>query len=103
MKIKLVKAPQQGFLRLLLSNLRAQERLPVDSPKWGAVGLVQAPLIDLYWAADAAEKASPVTVALVQGSCPQHTQMLAIVGKQADVAAALAKIREGHLNQGGGR
>jgi hypothetical protein len=100
MKTTLVKAPQQGFLRLLLSNLRALERLPVESPKWGAVGLVQAPLIDLYWAADAAEKASPVTVALVQGSCPQHTQMLAIFGKQADVAAALAKIRENRPGPG---
>lgn len=93
MRIRLIKAPQQGFLRLLLANLRTHERLPLEETKWGAVGLVQGPLIELYHAADDAEKASPITMALVQGSCPQHTQMLAIFGKQADVAAALEKIR----------
>jgi hypothetical protein len=95
MKIKLIKAPQQGFLNLLQSNVRGQSRFSIEGVKWGAVGLVQASLITLYWAADAAEKASPVVTALVHGSCPQHIQMLAIFGKQADVQAALAKIQAG--------
>ncbi len=95
MKLKLIKAPQERFLRLLTDHLHPAERKSFEDHKWGAVGLVQASLINLYWAADAAEKASPVAVTLVHGSCPQHTQMLAIFGKQADVVAALDKIREG--------
>ena len=94
MKIRLIKAPQQEFIRLLMSNLKSNERQPIENRKWGAVGLVQSSLIDLYWAADTAEKASLVSIALVQGSCPQHTQMLAVFGKQADVQTALAKIQD---------
>jgi hypothetical protein len=55
---------------------------------------VQGALIDIYWATDIAEKASQVSVALVMGNCPQHIQMLAILGKQAAVKQALNKINE---------
>ena len=94
MKVRLIKAPHKGFLGLLVGNMKTQDRSPIEGRKWGAVGLVQSSLIDLYQAADIAEKASPVSVALIQGSCPQHTQMLAVFGRQADVQAALSKIRD---------
>lgn len=60
----------------------------------GAVDFVQAKLIDLYWATDIAEKASPVRTALVMGNCPQHIQMPAIFSKQMAVRTALEKIQE---------
>ena len=58
------------------------------------MGLVQGKRIDLYRAADIAEKASQVEVALMLGNCPQHIQLLAILGKLAAVHQALEKIRE---------
>jgi hypothetical protein len=79
---------------MLLNNIRPAERRKVEDSRWGAVGLVQARLIDLYWSADVAEKASNVVTALVMGNCPQHIQMLAIFGQQAGVRAALDKIQE---------
>lgn len=94
MKITLIKAPTTSFLEMILNNIRASERKRVDGSQWGAVGLVQAKLIDLYWAADIAEKASTVRTALVMGNCPQHIQMLAIFGKQMAVQTALDKIQE---------
>jgi hypothetical protein len=79
---------------MLLNNVRPSERKRFEGSRWGAVGLVQARLIDLYWSADVAEKASNVVTALVMGNCPQHIQMLAIFGQQAGVRAALDKIQE---------
>lgn len=92
MKIELIKAPTDAFLEMILVNVRFPDRERLEGIHWGAVGLVQANLINLYWAADLAEKASNVKTALVFGSCPQHIQILAIFGKQAEVEAALNKI-----------
>jgi hypothetical protein len=94
MKTRLIRSPTEAFLEMLLSNVRPLERKRFEGIHWGAVGLVQATLIELYWAADVAEKASNVRTALVMGNCPQHIQMLALVGQQAAVQAALDKIRE---------
>ena len=94
MKTTLIKAPTKSFLEMILSNIRTSDRKRVKDSQWGAVGLVQAKLIDLYWAADIAEKASTVRTALVMGNCPQHIQMLAIFGKQMAVQTALDKIQE---------
>ncbi len=96
MRIELIRAPTGSFLRMLLNNVHPLDRKHLEGMQWGAVGLIQAKLIDLYWAADAAEKASNVKTALVIGSCPQHIQMLAILGQQAGVQAALDKIRESY-------
>ncbi|UCG13540.1 MAG: hypothetical protein JSU72_03415 [Deltaproteobacteria bacterium] len=95
MRIELIRSPTQSFLEMLLNNIRSSERKRIDLTRWGAVGLVQARLIELYWAADVAEKASNVVTALVMGNCPQHIQMLAIFGQQAAVRTALDKIQEG--------
>ena len=103
MRYELIKAPKEDFLQLLCANIKAQERQLLAGTPWGAVGLVQAALLDLYWAADAAAKASNVTVALVSGTCPQHIQLLALFGKQADVQTALEKIHEGADKRAAGR
>jgi hypothetical protein len=94
MRIELIRSPTESFLQMLLSNIRPSERKRIEDHRWGAVGLVQARLIELYWSADLAEKASNVVTALVMGNCPQHIQMLAIFGQQAGVRAALDKIQE---------
>lgn len=93
-RIELIKAPTHAFLEMLLNNVRPADRKRIEKFKWGAVGLVQTQLIDLYRASDVAEKASSVETALVLGNCPQHVQMLAILGQQEAVRTALNKIRE---------
>ncbi|MBW1979625.1 MAG: hypothetical protein JRJ12_00225 [Deltaproteobacteria bacterium] len=94
MRTELIRSPTAAFLQMLLNNIRPQERKKIEGTRWGAVGLVQARLIELYWAADVAEKASNVVPVLVLGNCPQHIQMLAIFGQQAAVRTALDKIQE---------
>ena len=94
MRIELIRSPTESFLQMLLNNVRPSERKRVEDSRWGAVGLVQGRLIDLYWSADVAQKASNVVTTLVMGNCPQHIQMLAIYGQQAGVQAALDKIKE---------
>ncbi len=46
MKIELIKAPTKSFLEMILSNIRTSDRKRVEGSQWGAVGLVQAKLID---------------------------------------------------------
>ena len=94
MTIELIRSPTDSFIEMLLNNVRPPDRRRLENVRWGAVGLIQARLIELYWAADVAEKASNVKTALVLGNCPQHIQMLAILGAQAAVHAALQKVRE---------
>ncbi len=94
MRTEIIRAPSDAFLEMLVDNVRPAQRKRLEGRHWGAIGLVHARLIDLYWAADVAEKASNVATALVMGNCPQHTQMLAIAGHESSVQSAMAKIRE---------
>lgn len=94
MKIRLIRSPTEDFRQMLLNNVKPTERKHLEGIQWGAVGLIQAKLIDLYWAGDTAEKAGDVKTALVMGNCPQHIQMLAVCGRQGPVQTALDKIRE---------
>lgn len=94
MQIELVKAPTKSFLEMLYNNVRPTDRREIEEKSWPAVGLMQAKLIDLYRAADLAEKASHVKAILVLGNCPQHVQMLAVLGTLASVRAALDKISD---------
>ena len=94
MRTEIIRAPTESFLEMLVDNVRPTERKRLEDKHWWAIGLVQAKLIDLYWAADVAEKASNVVTVLVMGNCPQHIQMLAIAGHEAGVQAAMAKIIE---------
>lgn len=94
MTLRLIRSPNNSFIDMLLANVKPSDRRRLEEGPWGAVGLVQARLIDLYWAADVAEKSSCVTVGLIMGNCPQHIQMLAVVGQLAAVQAAIKKIQE---------
>lgn len=94
MQIVLVRSPSDGFVQMLLNNVRPLDRKRLEETRWGAIGLLQARLIELYHAADVAEKASNIETALVMGTCPQHIQMLAILGQQAAVQTALDTIRQ---------
>jgi microcompartment protein CcmL/EutN len=60
--------------------------------KWGAVGLVQDYLPNLFAMADIASKQANVVVEEVRGTCPQHITMMAIFGDTASVRAALDSI-----------
>jgi len=94
MKIELIRSPTESFLEMLMNNVRLPDKKKLEGVRWGAVGLIQSLLIELYRASDIAEKASDVRTALVMGNCPQHIQMLAVLGTQAAVHAAIQKIRD---------
>lgn len=101
MKIDIIQAPSKAFIGMLMNNINSGAKEEVQLGKWGAVGLVQAHLIELYCAADMAEKASDVKAVLVSGNCPQHVQMLALFGNPAAVKAAIDKIRNYYRVQQG--
>ncbi len=97
MKIEIINGPTRAFLEMLTNSIGPMHRDTIQTTQWGAVALVQAMLVELYFSADLAEKASDVKTVLVSGSCPQHIQMLAILGNPAAVNTAIDKIKNYYM------
>jgi len=70
----------------------AETRKEVSDKSWGAVGLVQTHLADLFAIADIADKNANVLVTEIRGICPQYVSMIAIFGDTSSVEAALNAI-----------
>ena len=94
MQTRLIKSPTRNTIELLAGRILPQRRERVLAEQWGAVLLVQASLPDLYTLADLAEKAAPVVVEEITGTCPQHVSMIAAFGDTAAVEAAARAVRE---------
>jgi hypothetical protein len=88
-RIRFIKSPTENTIKLLSKRMDLEEREAVLIKKWGAVGLIQAQLADLFAMADAAGKNANVLVMEIRGICPQHFSMIAIFGDTASVEAAL--------------
>lgn len=59
---------------------------------FGAVGLIQGKLTEIFVASDIAEKVSDVMVEEISGTCPQHFTMIAIFGDTSSVETAVNAI-----------
>jgi len=88
-RIRFIKSPTDNTIKLLAKRMDAEEREEVLNKRWGAVGLIQAQLANLFAMADVAEKNANVLVMEIKGICPQHFSMIAIFGDTASVEAAL--------------
>ena len=97
-RIRFIKSPTDNTIKLLSKRMDAAEREEILSKKWGAVGLIQTQLADLFTMADAAEKNANVLVMEIRGICPQHFSMIAIFGDTASVEAALEAARNVETN-----
>ena len=91
MDIRIIKSPSAGTVDILLRR-KGSDRNTLP-PCTDAIGLVQGKMIDMFVAADIAEKAVGVTVEDIRGSCPQNMILLAIFGDTASVEAALEEIK----------
>ena len=93
MKLRVITRPGPAFMEMILARIPASERQDLQEMRYGAAGLCHGNLLDLFWAADIVEKACTCHPVLVQGSCPQHIQMLAFFGKQSEVAAGAGALK----------
>jgi len=59
-----------------------------------AVGLIQGPLGSIIAAMDVAEKTADVEVAEINGTCPQHIVLIAVMGDTASVNASMEAVRQ---------
>ncbi|WP_313183616.1 BMC domain-containing protein [Lacrimispora sp.] len=59
-----------------------------------AVGLIQGPLGSIIAAMDVAEKTADVEVAEINGTCPQHIVLVAIMGDTAAVNASMESVKQ---------
>lgn len=91
MDFRIIKSPSKGTIGMLtrrMGNSPNKDSICVD-----AVGLVQGKMIEMFCAADIAEKAVGVTVEDIKGSCPQNMIMIAIFGDTASVESAIQEIK----------
>ena len=93
--VHLIHSPSQSTLEMLKSRMpkRTRDILEKDgNPRIGAVALMQGKVIDMFAAADLADKVAPVLVSELHGSCPQHINSIAIFGDSEAVSSAVKAI-----------
>lgn len=95
MNMRIVNAPQKGVLEMLQRRVAPQVRNWVDAHPVAAMGLVQTSVPDLFYYADLAQKAADVYTVELNGTCPQTTTTLAILGETSSVRAAMEAIEAG--------
>jgi len=93
MEYRIIKSPTPDTLELI--QKRANTRIAKTGTCFDAIGLVQGRIIDMFCAADIAQKIVDVVVCDIKGSCPQNMVMLAIFGDTASVEDAITAIKEG--------
>lgn len=93
LRIQFIKSPTDNTVKLLCRRMDAEVREEAVGKSWGAVGLVQTQLPDLFAMADLADKNANVFVTEIRGICPQHISMIAVFGDTASVEAALDAVK----------
>lgn len=91
MEFRIIKSPSKGTMDMLMR--RMGNDIDKSSICVDAVGLVQGRMIEMFCAADIAEKAVGVTVEDIRGSCPQNMIMIAIFGDTASVESSIHEIK----------
>lgn len=92
MKCRVINAPRPEVVRMLERRMPAEARTRLGERPVEAVGLVQTSVVDLFFYADLAQKASNVFATELSGSCPQHITTLAVFGETSAVQAAMQAI-----------
>lgn len=93
LRIQFIKSPADNTIKLLCRRMDPEVREEVSGKSWGAVGLVQTQLADLFAMADVAYENANVLVTEIRGICPQHVSMIAIFGDTSSVEAALDAVK----------
>jgi len=92
MNARIINAPGPDVMHMLGRRIPPDMRQKVKDQVFGAVGLVQTTVPDLYFFADIAQKAADVLIVELFGSCPQHVTTLAFFGETSAVRTAMQAI-----------
>ncbi|PRY20057.1 BMC domain-containing protein [Aliiruegeria haliotis] len=95
MNARIINSPQNGVMDMLQRRVSPQVRKWVEAHPVSAMGLVQTSVPDLFYFADVAEKAADVFTVELNGTCPQTTTTLAVLGETSAVRAAMEAIEAG--------
>lgn len=92
MNTRIINAPQSCVMEMLQRRVAPHVRKWVDDHPVAAMGLVQTSVPDLFYYADIAQKAADVHTVELNGTCPQTTTTLAVLGETSAVRAAMEAI-----------
>ena len=93
---QIIRSPTRNTVEMLRQRMSKRARDLLEEHSAGgtlsALALMQGRLVDMFAAADIADKAAPVIVTEVLGLCPQHFNMIAIFGDVAAVDTAIQAV-----------
>lgn len=91
----IINRPSKSVMTLLKNRIHDKGVKDwLTDGKIEAVGLIQGPLGSIIAAMDVAEKTSDVEVAEINGTCPQHIVLIAIMGDTASVNASMEAVKQ---------
>jgi len=76
LRTQIIRSPTNNTVKLLSKRIDTEMRKNITDKSWGAVGLVQTQIVDLFAIADIADKSANVIVTEIKGLCPQHIAMI---------------------------
>lgn len=92
MQIRIINAPEQHLIEMLLRRVTPEARTWLAQNPVSSIALFQANIADLYYFSDVAMKAADVYTAEVLGSCPTHVTTVALFGDTSAITAAARAI-----------
>jgi len=91
----IINRPSKSVMTLLKNRIHDKGIKDwLTDGKIEAVGLIQGALGSIIAAMDVAEKTSDVEVAEINGTCPQHIVLIAIMGDTASVNASMEAVKQ---------
>ena len=95
LSFKIINRPSKSVMTLLKNRIhdkRIKDWLANGNIE--AVGLIQGPLGSIIAAMDVAEKTADVEVVEINGTCPQHIVLIAVMGDTASVNVSMEAVRQ---------
>lgn len=101
---RIIYGPSPATVNLLKNKVTAKNRELIGEGLFGAIGIFQTTLPDMYFYADVGQKSGEILMAEIPGNCPQTLGSIAFFGDVSAVETAMKAVlrqQEGGRNKHG--
>ncbi len=89
---RIIYGPSPSTVDLLKNKVSAKSRERIGQGPFGAIGIFQTTLPDLYFYADIGQKSGEILMAEIPGNCPQTLGSMAFFGDVSAVETAMKAV-----------
>ncbi len=89
---RIIYGPSPATVDLLKNKVTAKNRERIGERLFGAIGIFQTTLPDLYFYADIGQKSGEILMAEIPGNCPQTLGSIAFFGDVSAVETAMKAV-----------